>query len=113
MRMPIFSYFLVMGTLLAGLLIWISSVTEPEGPSFPASQVAGVPKFKPEPEPKYATVTTFNFGAERAARPASRPAKVVEAAATPKAISRSSPPPELNLRWNRFAEYPNDRLSIH
>jgi hypothetical protein len=108
--MPIFSYFLVMGTLLAGLLIWISSVAEPEAPGIQASQIAGVPKFKPEPEPKYATVTTFNFAADRTVRQASRSAKFVDAAARPKAIKRSSPPQYL---WNRFAEYPHDNLSIH
>jgi hypothetical protein len=101
MRMPIFSYFIVMGTLLAGLLIWISNVIEPEAPVFQASQIAGVPKFKPEPEPAYATITAVNFAA--------KPAKVVAAAERPKAINRSSPP----RAWNRFAEYPNNNLSIH
>ena len=109
MRMPIFSYFIVMGTLLAGLLIWISNVIEPEAPVFQASHIAGVPKFKPEPEPAYATITAVNFAAEHAARPASRPAKVIAAAERPKAINRSSPP----QAWNRFAEYPNNNLSIH
>ena len=108
MRMPIFSYFLVMGTLLTGLLIWVSSVIEPDAPGPQASQITGVPKFKPEPEPAYATVTAFNFAAEHS-RPASKPARVVEAAARPKAISRSPPPPA----WDRFAEYPHDNLSIH
>jgi hypothetical protein len=110
MRMPIFSYFLVMGTLLAGLLIWISSIIEPEAPGVQASQFAGVPKFKPEPEPRYATVTTFNFAAEHAARPALKPAKVIEAAARPKTINRSVPP---QSAWNQLAEYPHDNLSIH
>jgi hypothetical protein len=103
MRMPIFSYFLVMGTLLIGVLLWISKVIEPERSGPTTSQIVGVPKFKAEPESAHARVTAVNFGADYA-RPATKPAKTVEAARKPKKIVRSSP----KHTWDQLAEYPYD-----
>lgn len=108
MRMPIFSYFLVMGTLLIGVLLWISNVIEPEHSGLMTSQIVGVPKFKAEPELVHARVTAVNFAAEYAP-PARKPVKTGEAARKPKKIIRYSPKPT----WNQLAEYPHDDLTIH
>jgi hypothetical protein len=107
MRMPILSYFLVMGTLLIGVLLWISNVIEPEPSGLMTSQNVGVPKFKAEPESAHARVTAVNFAAEYG-RPATKPAKTVEAAPKPKKIVRYSPKPT----WNQLAGYPHDDLTI-
>jgi hypothetical protein len=106
--MPILSYFLVMGTLLIGVLLWISNVIEPEPSGIMTSQIVGLPKFKAEPESAHARVTAVNFAAEYA-RPTAKPAKTVEAARKPKKIVRYSPKPT----WNQLAEYPHDDLTIH
>lgn len=108
MRMPIFSYFLAMGTLLIGVLLLISKVIEPERSGLMTSQIVGVPKFKAEPESAHARVTAVNFAAEYA-RPATKPAKTVEAAPKPKNKFRSSP----KYTWDQLAEYPHDDLTIH
>ena len=101
--MPIFPYFLVMGTLLVGVLLWISNVIEPEPSGLMTSQIDGVPKFKAEPESTHARVTAVNFAAEYA-RPATRPAKTVQAATKSKKIIRYLPKPT----WNQLTEYPHD-----
>lgn len=113
MRMPIFSYFVVMGTLLIGVLLLMSNVIKPAPSGFMTSQIVGVPKFKAEPESVHARATAVNFAAEYArpatARPATKSAKTVEAAPKPKKIIRYSPKPT----WNHLAEYPHDALTIH
>lgn len=108
MRMPIFSYFGVMGTLLIGVLLLMSNVIKPAPSGFMTSQIVGVPKFKAEPESVHARATAVNFAAEYA-RPATKSAKTVEAAPKPKKIIRYSPKPTLN----HLAEYPHDALTIH
>jgi hypothetical protein len=112
LRMPIFSYFVVVGAALTGILLWLGSVYPPNPTILTSSQTIGVPKFKAEPEPKYATVTTFNFAAAYA-RPAAKENKVenkVEATRRkPKVTVGYSEPPAIR----RFAEFPHDNLSIH
>jgi hypothetical protein len=44
MRMPIFSYFIVMGTVLVGLLFWVSNEIDPNSVPLKTSQVVGVPE---------------------------------------------------------------------
>ncbi len=63
-RMPILPYFLVMGAVLTGLLIWVGNETEPNGsPLFGSRPLIGPGKpFKPEPEPRY-RITAVNFAA--------------------------------------------------
>ena len=54
MRMPIFTYFLVVGSVLTGLLVWFGENREFEGAPMKTSQTIGVPKpsmpFKSKPE---------------------------------------------------------------
>ena len=64
MRMPLFSYFVVIGFTLALALILISNRIEPLGSPVPTSQIVGVAKpFKPEPERSPYTITGTNFAA--------------------------------------------------
>lgn len=77
MRMPLFSYFIVMGFTLTLALIFISNRIEPLGSPVPTSQIVGVARpFNPEPErPPYA-ITGTNFAAvykPASARPAAEP----------------------------------------
>ena len=64
MRMPIFSYFIVMGTVLVGLLFWVSNEIDPNSVPLKTSQVVGVPRpFKAtRPEPMR-DLTAVNFAA--------------------------------------------------
>ena len=43
MRMPLFSYFVVMGPTLTLALIYISDRIEPRGSPVPTSQIVGLP----------------------------------------------------------------------
>ena len=97
MRMPLFSYFVVMGLTLTLALIYISDRIEPLGSPVPTSQIVGIAKpFKPEPERSPYTITGTNFAA--AYKPAS-----ARAAAEPKPTRRAdrsssnSPRPALRL----------------
>jgi hypothetical protein len=106
--MPIFSYFLVVGSVLTGLLLWFGNASEPIGTALTSSQTVGIPKFKPEPEAEHARATAVNFAAayERSER------KSVKTAETPprkKATTNYSKPRPLS----HFAEFPHDNLSIH
>jgi hypothetical protein len=117
MRMPIVSYFLVVGAVLTGLLIWVGDDGELEGAPLRTSQQVGIPKpFKGQPE-TMPDITNANFGAARERpttereRTQEKPAKV---AAQPrprqKAVVRAWQPPARN--WVA-AEYPHDTLGIH
>ena len=108
MRMPIFSYFIVMGTLLATLLWFIGNAVEPAAPEIQSSPVAGLPHFKAEPESAHAHVTTFNFAAAHR-RPTPKSPPAVVAAKPGKSLSPSPSTPS----WTQTAEYPHDRLAIH
>ena len=77
LRMPIFPYFLVVGSVLTGLLLWFGNGSEPTGPTLTSSQTVGIPRFRPEPEAEHARATAVNFAAEykRAER---KPVKTAE-----------------------------------
>ena len=84
MRMPLFSYFVVMGSTLTLALIYISNRIEPLGSPIPTSQVVGIAKpFKPEPERSPYTITGTSFAA--AYKPAT-----AHAAAEPKPARRAT-----------------------
>ena len=106
LRMPIFSYFLVVGGVLTGLLLWFGNGSGPIGPALTSSQTFGIPKFKPEPEAERARATAVNFAAEykRAER---KSLKIAETPPRQKA-NYSKPKPS-----SHFAEFPHDSLSIH
>ncbi|HTL63749.1 MAG TPA: hypothetical protein VL305_02035 [Pseudolabrys sp.] len=117
MRMPLFSYFVVMGPTLALALIYICDRIEPHGSPVPTSQIAGIAKpFKPEPERSPYTITGTNFAA--AYKPVS-----ARAAAEPKPSRRADSLPQQQPadagdrnapRWKAIAQNPIDALmSIH
>jgi len=110
MRMPLFSYFTVVGTVLLGLLVWLGTEIEPNNSPLRTSQIVGVPKpFKADPEPPQDRITGINFAAAYA-RPAPKPVKTSDAAQKDKTVSSRSKTPT----WNRLAEYPHDNnLSVH
>ena len=109
MRMPIFSYFMVVGSVLTGLLLWFGNEGQPIGTTLTSSsQMVGIPKFKPEPEPEHARATAVNFAAEYK-RPEIKPVKTTDTQRKQKATINSLEP----LTRNRVAEFPHDNLSIH
>ena len=64
MRMPFFSYFIVVGLALTLGLLFISDRIEPLGSPVPTSQIVGIGKpFKPEPERSPYKITGTNFAA--------------------------------------------------
>jgi len=118
MRMPIVSYFIVVGAVLTGLLIWFGDDGELERAPLRTSQQIGIPKpFKGKPE-SMPDITTVNFAAAREHPAAEReraPEKPAKVAAQPKPRHKTvvrtwRRPPARN--W--FAEYPHDTLTgIH
>ena len=108
MRMPIFSYFLVVGSVLIGLLLWFGNEGVPNETTLTSSQMIGIPKFKPEPEDEHARATAVNFAAEYK-RSERKSVKTTETPLRQKATTNYSEP----QRWSHFAEFPHDNLSIH
>ena len=118
MRMPIVSYFIVVGAVLTGLLIWFGDDGELESAPLRTSQHIGIPKpFKGKPE-SMPDITNMNFAAARERPAAEReraPEKSAKVAAQPKPRHKTvvrtwQPSPARN--W--FAEYPHDTLmGIH
>ena len=117
MRMPIFTYFLVVGSVLTGLLVWFGENREFEGAPMKTSQTIGVPKpsmpFKSKPDSRAESIldlTSVNFAAARERPAAERvPEKPAKVAAEPKprqkTVVRSWAPPAGNA-W--FAAYPQN-----
>jgi len=113
MRMPIFSYFLVIGTVLAGLLVWLGGETQSNDAALKTSQVVGLPKpFKPAPETSPYRVTGANFAAGRQTQTA-KTAKAAEKPDVPvrkqKVANKYHPKVPT---WGHFAEYTYGRF-IH
>ena len=108
MRMPIFSYFLVVGSVLIGLLLWFGNEGVPNETTLTSSQMVGIPKFKPQPEAEHARATAVNFAAEYQ-RPERKSVKATETPPRQKATTNYSKPQPLS----HFAKSPHDNLSIH
>jgi hypothetical protein len=108
MRMPLFSYFTVVGTIVLGLLFWLGGEIEPNSSPLKTSQTVGAPRpFKAGPEPPTDRITSTNFAAAYA-KPSLKPVKAAEAHREKKISSHSKAPTSSLL-----AEYPHDNLSIH
>ena len=108
MRMPILSYFLVVGSVLTGLLIMFGNAGEQSGSPATTSQQVGIPKFKAQPESEHARATAVNFAAERR-RTDSKRARATEPPGNQKTTSAEPKPNPLG----RFAEFPQNNLKIH
>lgn len=98
-----------MGTVLVGLLFWVSNEIEPNSLPFKTSQMVGIPKpYKARPEVSQYTIRNVNFAAEYE-RPAMKPVKIVDAPRKQKMTGKNSKTPT----WSRLTEYPHDNLSIY
>ena len=64
MQMPIFTYFVAAGTALLALLMLYSYELQDDGSPIKTSQLVGLPKIEPRPEPQ-PLMTTSNFAAEK------------------------------------------------
>jgi hypothetical protein len=109
MRMPLLSYFFVVGSALLGLLLLLDNGTQPSAPPVRTSQVVGVPEpFKAAPEPPL-DLRNANFAAEY-----HRPAKAAAAPEPPKKRkSAGAPAAEPRATRKSFAEYAHDNIGIH
>ena len=121
MRMPIFSYFIVVGAVLTGLLIWLGDDGDLQSAPMRTSQQIGMPKpFKGQPE-TMVDITNVNFAAPHespsAERAPEKPAKVAaepKPRHKPKAVVRNWQP-NWQPSWepaarNSYAAYPHDNL---
>jgi len=105
-----------MGSVLVGLLLWSGNETVSTDAAVKTSQTVGLPKpFKAPRDTSQLKLTGVNFAAERESPSVAKPAKTADAPRKPKIVSRysSSKHPSPMPTWNRMAEYPYDRLSIH
>jgi len=115
--MPLFSYFVVVGSTLTLALLYISDHVEPTGSAVPTSQIIGIGKpFKPEPERSPYKITGTNFAAIH--KPAS--ARAAEPKPTRRAASLQQQQPVTDSeasrvpRWKQIAQNPIAALmSIH
>jgi len=118
MRMPLFSYFVVMGSTLTLGLIYISNRIEPLGSPVPTSQIVGIAKpFKPEPERSPYIITGSNFAAAykpASGRPAHEPKPTRRADPLPQQRSADNAEASRAPRWKHIAQNPIAALmSIH
>ena len=108
MRMPLVSYFVVMGAPLTLALIFISNRIEPLGSPVPTSQIVGLAKpYMPEPERSPYAITGTNFAA--AYKPAA--ARAAETKPTRRADSlQQQPAADTEARrvprWKHIAQNP-------
>ncbi|HEY6024339.1 MAG TPA: hypothetical protein VIV34_09200 [Pseudolabrys sp.] len=121
MKMPVFSYFLVVGIALTGALLLLSNYIEPYGRPFSGSQMVGVAKpFKPEPERSPYEITAVNFAASRSSNGAARQNGSAKNADREHNAARAArrkdvaAPTTSDSRWNRVAANPyDDLMRIH
>ena len=113
MRMPIFSYFLVVGAALLGLLLWSSAELPSSGSPMQTSQLVGLPKSAPRREPSQPLMTTANFAAEEPHPSRSGDTLLTQEKSVPRhnshvAHERKAENERWTTRKNRFAEFPQD-----
>ena len=113
MRMPIFSYFLVVGAVLTGLLIWLGDDGDLQSAPLRTSQQVGMPKpFKGKPE-TMPDITNANFAAAHARpaternRPQDKPAKVAAEPKRQKPVVNTWNPPATQLGRRVSARHPD------
>jgi hypothetical protein len=111
MRIPVLRYFLVVGSVLFGLLMLVNSRTESSGPAVKTAQTVGLPqpvKVRPEPPSQ---VTAVNFAAEQELPQA----KPVETANAPKAVEKKRKEKTASKHrptWHRYVQYPFGTFNI-
>jgi hypothetical protein len=114
--MPILSYFLVVGSVLTGLLLWFGNGSETPVAALTSSSTPGISTFKPEPEDERARATAVNFAAVRG-RPERKPARTADTPPRQKAATNYPEPKATNYSESKpldhFAEFPHNNLSIH
>ena len=110
MRMPLLSYFLIVGAALLGLLLW-SSDELPLWFANITSQLVGLPKSKLQREPSQPLITTANFAAEDSHPVKSEDTLLNQEKRAPPHVAheRKAESKQLKTRTkNRFAEFPQD-----
>jgi hypothetical protein len=119
MRMPVFSYFTVMGTVLTLALLLVSSFNGPSSSPIDAFQSLGSQKpFKPEPERSPYKITASNFAAEYRPMPEDHvrgvPRDTRAMGSSAKDKSNLTTEVRVGSTWNRVLENPyNELLSVH
>jgi hypothetical protein len=111
MRMPFFTYFVVVGLTLTLGLLFISDRIKPLGSPVPTSQIIGIAKsFKPEPERSPYKITGTNFAAAykpASARTAEEPKPVRRAESSRQQRPASADATDRGVpRWKYIAQNP-------
>jgi hypothetical protein len=112
MRMPLLSYFFVVGMALLGLLFWSNTRLQSDGSPIKTSQLAGLPKIEFPDEPSQPLMTTVNFAAEHKGS-GSEPASSVPTQDKKDAHRKKNAHLELKRKQanrrsrSQFAEYPS------
>jgi len=108
MRMPVLGYFVVVGSVLLGLLYWAGDKGASEGSAFKTSQTVGIPKSFTPQKSQRPFAAAGHSRRQTAAKPVEpKPAKSAESRRKDRATVGQRP------TWNRYVEYPHDNLSIH
>jgi hypothetical protein len=114
MRMPLLRYFMVVGSVLIGLLFWVSNESEPNSSPIKTSQVVGVPRpFKATRPELMPDLTAVNFAA--ASTPASAPDMTSQAEVDPAARAARAEAPPTKKRVTRTqppVEYRQNNASV-
>ena len=108
MRMPIFSYFVVVGVALLGLLIWLGDAMEPRALPFTSSQMVGLPKPYKAP-PEYTSNRQPELALSDSEFPAPQSKRQVQAGHKKKTTKIA----EDTIGRERYAEYPHNNETIH
>jgi len=129
MRMPVVSYFVVMGPVLTAALMLVSSQVELQPLPFISSQIDGLEKpSAPKPEPPSYRITATNFAAPYKA-PTDALAQADDEDAKPKSVHIVKEPAHTvkatrsqqqehdkprRSSWNSIGNYPIDKMmAIH
>ena len=105
MRMPLLSYFVVVGSVLLAAIVWLGDTLEPVPPPIAVSHTVGLPApYKAPIEIALAPAIAEPVVAMAVPMPAARPAKAIKVAAVaPKQTKKVATP----LPRSRLAEYPH------
>lgn len=114
MRMPLLSYFLIVGAALLGLLLWSSDELSISGSPIVTSQLVGLPKSKPQREPSQPLMTTANFGAEYSHPAKSEDTLLNQEKRAPRHVAHEHKAESKQWKTrtkNRFAEFPHTNFN--
>ncbi len=118
MRMPLLSYFVVIGAALLVGLLYLSSTMEPVGPAIQTTQMVGLPPpYKAPPEvAQQAPPLAQQADVQLPAPPPAKPVAVARKHKAVKTAAARTVPQDRDVQYphDHYAQYPHDDLTaIH